>query len=341
MRVSYDIAVFLAWLCAVAFPADLHAATMLPGEPVAAGYSSGESHADPGQASSLWDQAATWVLDKQRDFLVQLTTELRSLRGKDDVGWALVLMSFLYGVLHAAGPGHGKVVLTTYLLTHPSRLNRGVAMGAAAGLLQGVTALVLVYVPIGLAGWLPMGTATASLWATRVSFTLLAIVGLYLLVRAAGALSESFRQLRRETGEVHHDHGDHEHRADGGCRHLPSAAEIDAAGSRHAAAGVVLAIGLRPCSGAVLVLVLAAVMDLNWHGALSVFAMSIGTAITVVVLAIIATRARDWASEVVAHRSPLWTLAAGGVGALGGALLVVFALWLLNASFALKPAMGM
>ena len=89
-----------------------------------------------------------------------------------------------------------------------------------------------------------------------------------------------------------------------------------------------------------MVLVLAAVMGLNWHGALSVFAMSTGTAITVVVLAIIATRARDWASALVAHRSPLWTLAAGGVGALGGALLVLFALWLLNASFALKPTMG-
>jgi len=341
MRVSYEIAVFLAWLCAVAFPADLRAETMLPGEPISAEYSSGENHADTRQASSLWDQAATWVLDKQRDFLVQLTTELRSLRGKDDVGWALVLMSFLYGVLHAAGPGHGKVVLTTYLLTQRSRLNRAVAMGAAAGLLQGVTALVLVYVPIGLAGWLPMETETASLWATRVSFTLLAIVGLYLLVRATGALSESVRQLRRETGEVHHDHADHEHGADGGCRHLPSAAEIDTAGSGHAAAGVVLAIGLRPCSGAVLVLVLAAVMGINWHGALSVFAMSTGTAITVVVLAIIATRARDWASGVVAHRSPLWTLAAGGVGALGGALLVVLALWLLNASFALNPALGL
>lgn len=333
------MAVFLAWLCAVAFSADLHASTMLHGDPIAAVRSSGDDHADTGQTYSIWDQAAKWVWEKQREFLAQLTTELRSLRGKDDVGWALVLMSFLYGVLHAAGPGHGKVVLTTYLLTHRSRLNRGIAMGAAAGLLQGVTALVLVYAPIGLAGWLPMETETASLWATRVSFTLLAIVGLFLLVRATGALSESVRQLRREAGEVRHDHADHVHEANCGCRHLPSAAEIDTAGSRHAAAGVVLAIGLRPCSGAVLVLVLAAVMGLHWHGVLSVFAMSTGTAITVVVLAIIATRAREWASEAVAHRSPLWTMAAGGVGALGGAVLVLLALWLLNASFTLKPPM--
>ncbi len=339
MRVSFDIAVFLVWLCAVAFTEDLHATTMLHGDPIAAVRSTGGGHADTSQTSSIWNQAGTWVWEKQREFLVQLTTELRSLQGQDDVGWALVLMSFLYGVLHAAGPGHGKVVLTTYLLTHRSRLNRGIAMGATAALLQGVTALVLVYAPIGLAGWLPMETETASLWATRVSFALLAMVGIFLLVRAAGALLESVRRLRRETGEVRHDHADHVHGADGGCRHLPSVAEIDAAGSRHAAAGVVLAIGLRPCSGAVLVLVLAAVMGLNWHGALSVFAMSAGTAITVVVLAMIATRARDWASAVVAQRSPLWTLAAGGVGALGGAFLVLLALWLLNASFALKPPM--
>lgn len=335
------MAVFLAWLCAVAFSADLYAITILPGEPIVAEQSTDDGHADTKQAVAIWDQAAAWVWSKQREFHRALTRELRELRGKDGVGWALVLMSFLYGVLHAAGPGHGKAVLTTYLLTHRSRLNRGIAMGTTAALLQGVTALLLVYGLIGLAGWLPRETETASLWATRVSFTLLAIVGLYLLVRAAGPLSESVRQLRRETGEVRHDHADHVHGAGCGCRHLPSAVEIDAVGSRHAAAGVVLAIGLRPCSGAVLVLILAAVMDLTWHGAFAVMAMSVGTAITVVVLAIFATKARDWASAVVAHRLPLWTLAAGGVGALGGTLLVLLALWLLNASFALKPTMGL
>lgn len=88
---------------------------------------------------------------------------------------------------------------------------------------------------------------------------------------------------------------------------------------------------LRPCSGAVLVLILASVMGLVWHGALAVLAMSLGTAITIVTLAILATKAREWAGAVVAHRSPLWALAGGGVGVLGGALL------LLSASFATRP----
>jgi ABC-type nickel/cobalt efflux system permease component RcnA len=187
-------------------------------------------------------------------------------------------------------------------------------MGTAAALLQGVTALVLVYGLIGMAGWLPRETETASLWAARISFILLAMVGLYVLVCAVGTLSGSVRRLRHEAGHVHHDHDGHDHGGSCGCRHLPCAGEIDSVGSRHAVAGVILAIGLRPCSGAVLVLILAAVMDLMWHGALAVMAMSVGTAVTVVALAILATKARDWASAVVAHRSPLWTLVAGGMG---------------------------
>ncbi|MBT3025718.1 MAG: nickel/cobalt transporter [Candidatus Thiodiazotropha sp. (ex Ctena orbiculata)] len=341
MRVSCFTFFFLAWMGAIALLSESHATALLPGERTTTELSRDGNHADTERAVDVWDQAAAWVWSKQREFHRALTRELRELRGKDSVGWVLVLMSFLYGVLHAAGPGHGKVVLTTYLLTHRSRLNRGIAMGTAAALLQGVTALLLVYGLIGFAGWLPRETETASLWVTRVSFSLLAIVGLYLLARAVATMAHSVRQLRHETGHVHHEHADHVHGAGCGCRHLPSVVEIDTVDSRHAVAGVVLAIGLRPCSGAVLVLILAAVMELTWHGAFAVMAMSVGTAITVVVLAIFATKARNWASVVVAHQSPLWTLAAGGVAAFGGTLLLLLGLWLLNASFALKPTVGL
>ncbi len=325
------MAVFFAWFCAVAFSADLHATTMLPGGPIAAEQSTEGSHADTRPAVAIWDRAAAWVWSKQREFHRALTREVRELRGSDGVGWALVLMSFLYGVLHAAGPGHGKAVLTTYLLTHKHRLNRGVAMGAIAALLQGVTALLLVYGLIGFAGWLPRETETASLWAARASFGLLTIVGLYLLARASASFFNGVRQWRHD---AHHDHAAHTQDEGCGCKHVPSMAEIETAGSRRAMTGVVLAVGLRPCSGAVLVLILAAVMGLAWHGAFAVLAMSLGTAITIITLAILATKAREWAGAVIAHRSPLWALASGGVGVLGGGLLLLFGLLLLSTSFA-------
>jgi ABC-type nickel/cobalt efflux system permease component RcnA len=335
------MAVLLLWLVLIAFSGGLQANPILPGEPVATEQATAGARTDNQPAVSLWDQVAAWVWLKQREFHRALTRELRKLRGQEATGWALVLMSFLYGVLHAAGPGHGKAVLTTYLLTHRNRLNRGIAMGIGAAMLQGVTALLLVYGLTGLAGWLPRETETASLWATRVSFALLAVVGLYLLSRAALGLFRGVRQWRQPAGHAHHDHAGHEHGESCGCRHLPSAAEIDTAADRRAAAGVVLAIGLRPCTGAVLVLILASVMDLVWYGAFAVLAMSLGTAITVVMLAVLATKARQWAGTLVAHRSPLWALAGGGAGALGGALLLMLGLMLLTASFAMKPTLGL
>jgi ABC-type nickel/cobalt efflux system permease component RcnA len=338
---SGSLAVFLIGLSVIIFSTDLYAARSLPGAPVAAEQSTVDSGSDTQHAVSVWDRAAAWIWTKQREFHRALTRELRELRGQEGIGWALVLMSFLYGVLHAAGPGHGKAVLTTYLLTHRNQLNRGIAMGTSAALLQGITALLLVYGLIGLAGWLPRDTEAASLWATRVSFALLAVVGLYLLARAAVGLFNAGRQRPRPAGEKHHDHADHVHDEGCGCRHLPSAVEIDTAGDRRAAAGVVLAIGLRPCTGAVLVLILASVMGLSWQGALAVLAMSLGTAITIVILAVLATKAREWASALVAHRSPLWAWAGGGAGALGGALLMMMGLMLLSASFAMKPAIGL
>lgn len=341
MQVRCIAFIFLAWIGAISLPCALYAAVPLPGERAATEPAVEVNQASKKHDVSLWDQAAAWVWSKQREFHRALTRELQKLRGKDDVGWALVLLSFLYGVLHAAGPGHGKTVLTTYLLTHPSRLNRGIVMGASASLLQGMTALLLVYGLIGLAGWLPRDTEVASLWATRLSFGLLAIVGLYLLVRAARALIVTVRGLRPKADHVHHDHDGHVHGGSCGCRHLPAADEIDAVGSRRATAGVILAIGLRPCSGAVLVLILASVMDLAWHGAFAVMAMSAGTAITVVALAVFTTKAREWASALVAHRSPLWEVVAGCIGVLGGALLILLAVWLLSASFALKSAIGL
>lgn len=333
--------VLFACLLATTLATNLHATTSLPGTPVATGQTESDSQTGPGGNVALWDRAVAWVWSKQREFHRALTRELRKLRGQERVGWALVLMSFLYGVLHAAGPGHGKAVLTTYLLTHRNQLSRGIAMGTSAALLQGVTALLLVYGLIGLAGWLPRETETASLWVSRVSYALLTVVGLYLLTRAMLGLFKVLQQWRHPAAESHHGHADHAHDEGCGCRHLPSATEIDTAGDRRAAAGVVFAIGLRPCTGAVLVLILASVMDLAWQGALAVLAMSLGTAITIVLLAILATKAREWASALIAHRSPVWTLAGGGAGALGGALLMALGLTLLITSFAMKPAMGL
>jgi ABC-type nickel/cobalt efflux system permease component RcnA len=69
--------------------------------------------------------------------------------------------------------------------------------------------------------------------------------------------------------------------------------------------------------------------------------MSLGTAIAIVALAVLATRAREWASQIVAHQSPLWALAGGGIGVLGGSLLVLLGLLLLSASLSLRQTVSL
>ena len=341
MRLGSILAICLVWMSTATFAADSHDTAMTASETLHTEHSADETSAVSGSHGGLRDGTLALVLAAHDQLHRALAQAMRDLRGKDGIGWGLVLVSFLYGVFHAAGPGHGKAVLTTYLLTHRHRLNRGIAMGTLAALLQGLTALLLVYGLTGLAGWLPRETEWATLWASRVSFLLLLIVGLYILVRAAAALTEGVRQLRGDARDPHRDHAGHTHGEGCGCHHLPSVVEIDTAGSRRAAIGVVLAIGLRPCSGAVLVLILASATGLIWHGALAVLAMSLGTAITIVLLAIFATRAREWAGRIVAHQSPLWALAGGGVGVLGGTLLVLLGLLLLTTSFAARQTMGL
>lgn len=77
--------------------------------------------------------------------VLPLTRRLREPRVAHGTGWVMVLMNFVYGISHAAGPGHGKAVLTTYLLTDRQQIYRGVAMGTVAARLQGLTVRVLVY----------------------------------------------------------------------------------------------------------------------------------------------------------------------------------------------------
>ena len=92
-------------------------------------------------------------------------------------GSALLLFSFTYGVLHALGPGHGKVVMTTWLATHPSRLRASLGVTLASSLLQGLVAITLVSLVLWLLA-LPVRTLHLSaFWLEKGSYLLVAGCG--------------------------------------------------------------------------------------------------------------------------------------------------------------------
>jgi ABC-type nickel/cobalt efflux system permease component RcnA len=313
-------------LCLTMTALVVQATTVLPG----AGLQ--ERHGQVQGDAGLMNRAVAWVWTKQRQFHRRLTSELGGLTEKQGSALVLVLVSFLYGIFHAAGPGHGKAVLTTYLLTHGRELRRGVAMASATALMQGTTAVVLVYGLILAAGWLPRETHSAVDWTERLSFLLVTGVGLFLLWHGVRGV---WRSLRKPHSTEHT-----------GCKHNPLESiqpmQIKQTRSWRAFFGVVLAVGLRPCSGAVLILIFAHAMHIHWAGIAAVAAMSAGTAITVSTLALLAVNARHWALAFTEHTSSRWWGVGGGVTVvLGGALVSTIGLSLLIYSFGPKHPLGL
>jgi nickel/cobalt transporter (NicO) family protein len=275
-------------------------------------------YAEAGQAGP-WERTTRWILATQRDLHRQLARAMETVQAAPTAAntLALVLIGFLYGVFHAAGPGHGKAVITTYLLTHRQHLRRGLALSWASSLLQGLTAIALVLGVVVLAERMTRQALGQVRTLEMVSFALVAAVGAWLVFRA-------LRGLYRLRGAARHaDHDHHQPDRACGCGHAHHVSPGQAARSEGLGAmiGTVVAVGIRPCTGAILVLAVANMLGLWLAGIAAVVAMSVGTAITVSVLAVLAVQARHWAGRVAAGDGVGWQRA-GQMVALGGGLLI-------------------
>lgn len=306
-------------------------------------------------------QFLTWVYAHTREFQEMLTQSVKSLADDTTLSttMALVGASFLYGVFHAAGPGHGKIILSTYLLSQPERIGKSVALAAASSLVQGLVAIFLVYGLFFIFGVVSRDMNIAVSWSERLAFALVVVIGFMLTWRGIKPFLRN-RGSRKHDAHSHshdhdhdHDHGHHHHHKDASCdhhhhhhveeapevcpscghAHVPSSEQVENATDLKAAIGVVLSIGMRPCTGAILVLVFARFVDVSWAGALAVLAMSIGTAITVSALAIAAVSARDVALKLLGSTGALGTTLGSIVAVGGGTLLILFGVGLFLGSF--------
>lgn len=293
-----------------------------------------------GQTIGPLDRATIWIYQQQRAFHRELTSHLRefSQNGGWGVAFALIGASFLYGLFHAAGPGHGKAVMTGYLVTHRETMRRGVQLAVAAAFCQGLVAIVIVYGLISLAGWLPRETQTAVTWSERMSFALVSFVGGYLLYRGLKGL---WNKIRSKPACTHAHEHDHVHDETCGHVHVPSPDVVSRATDWKTMIGVVLSIGIRPCTGAVIVLVFAKAVALSWIGVAAVIAMSTGTALAIATLAITAVGVRSLAINLPFPSTRYLGHAADVAAALGGMAILVIGLSLLSTAFgSVHPIMG-
>lgn len=293
-----------------------------------------------------------WINLRQQEFYRALAMAMKAMREDGSKMWLLIGLSFAYGIFHAAGPGHGKAVISSYMVANEVALRRGILLSFVSALLQGLTAILVML----LAYFVLRGTAismTDAAWFMEImSYVFVTLFGAWLLWRKLGptvlrwfgkapaySLSAAHAghshgghshaahshaahahshalHVHHDHSHDHHDHAAHDHDTHDHSHHdhahhdHPAGEVCDTCGHSHApdpallsgdrfdwrtAWSAVAAVGIRPCSGALIVLSFALLNGLWLGGLLSVLAMSIGTAITVSALATIAVTAKNWA----------------------------------------------
>jgi len=282
---------------------------------------------------------AGWIFAKQAEFYRMMSGTIRAAKADGSAAYTLMGISFLYGIFHAAGPGHGKAVISSYLVANNETWRRGVVLSFASALLQAVVAIAIV----GIAAVLLNATAKTMGNAVRVieivSYALIVLIGLRLLWVKGRALLH----LLRPGGHDHHAHGHahdhghgHDHRHDDeeeasawGHAHAPEPAELKGRDWWKRGLSAIVAVGLRPCSGAIIVLVFALAQGLFWIGAASTFVMGLGTAITVATIATIAVGARGLAGRLAKAKPGAGMLLLRGFETAAALLIVAFGALLL------------
>lgn len=243
---------------------------------------------------AAWSRFLVWIITTQAELHQQLASTMRLVAEQGwTATWPLIGISLLYGIFHAAGPGHGKAVITTYLGTSRTRLRRGLFLSVSSAIVQGLVAVILVEVVANLLGYSLRRTQGAAGQLENVSFALVALLGAVLALRSARGLYRRWREPKRSTGSLFSSDGRLQpYCADCGGPHQLAGEHLNQPLSWRTALPIILAIGMRPCTGAILVLLVAYSLGLRWVGIAAVLAMSLGTAATVSLLASLAVSFR-------------------------------------------------
>jgi len=272
-----------------------------------------------------------WIIAKQAEFYLLLRDAVRAAKADGWAGLGLAWLSFLYGIFHAAGPGHGKAVISSYLVADDSTMKRGIFLSFAAAAAQAVTAIALV----GIAALVLGAGAKAMNETVRYlelgAYGIIVLFGLTLVWRKGWAFVAA---LRGKTDEAHHHHHGRDHQHDHGHAtaheehddhaHGPEPAELKGKGWMKRGLTAVAAVGMRPCSGAILVLVFALSQGIFAIGVLATLAMALGTALTVTAIALLAVWGRGLAVWLSKRPAGGATLLIYGVEMLAALAIVAF-----------------
>jgi ABC-type nickel/cobalt efflux system permease component RcnA len=283
-----------------------------------------------------------WVVGAQREVQSSLAAAVRAIKTGQPGALALLLsVCFGYGVLHAVGPGHGKVLIGGYGMGRRVPFWSLSGLSLAASLAQSAVAVAFVYAGVAVLGWTrDAAQGVAEQVMVPVGTAAIGLVGLWLMLRglrgiwrqqAAGQGHDHAHHHHDHHHSDHHHHHDHDEDCSCGHAHGPTIAEVEKITGWRDAVALVAGVALRPCTGALFLLILTWQVGIGLAGIAGTFAMGLGTAVVTVGVAAMAVWAREGA---------LASLPVGQVGkalpwfeAVAGALVALIALSLLMHNF--------
>ena len=316
-----------------------------------------------------WGSLVVSIIEWQKTLHSMLAEHMSAV--SEDVlkyGGALMGLSFIYGVFHAVGPGHGKAVIVTYLGTNKESIPKAVFISMAAAMLQSLVAIALVTI---LARFLAFQLSDVHNYGNDITFVSYALVMLLGALLAVSSLARIYKQIKVSKAgvhsqahshhnhdhdhahdhdhdhihdHIHHNHSHHDHSGHGhshhshgcGCSHAVTA-EPDQ--STWQTMTVILSMGMRPCSGAIVVLIYAHLVGVYSYGVLATLLMGLGTGLSVSLIALATLYARSWFEKLVSHKSDMNGHTSFSfhnyLRFIGGAILVALGWSFINASLSL------
>ena len=256
----------------------------------------------------FFEDPVLWMSTKQQNFYGRMANAIRQLKSSSAsaAAWTLLSISFFYGIFHAAGPGHGKAVVTGWVLATENELKRGIAIAFLSALFQALTAIVAVTAILMLVQGGAAMAKNAAGYLESASYLMIAAMGLYLVwngwnsfrpkavLQPVAAAAGPFELVSRPEAGMMLNHV-HDENCGCGHAHAPAAVEVRGEWTWTRAVAMAFAVGIRPCSGAILVLVASYSLGLYWAGVLSTLAMGLGVFITIATIASLAVYAKSTA----------------------------------------------
>ena len=315
----------------------------------------------PGRSWSVLGDWTGQIASLQSQFYQQLTSAVRAWKDNPLNAWILLGLSFAYGVFHALGPGHGKAILSGYVLANRETLRNAAILSMIASMVQALVAILLVGIAAGILNLTGAMLTEVTAWLELGAYALLVGLGIWLVYkhvflaiiqRLKPGQASLVHKHNHESGHTHHhdpheQHGHiHEHDHDAGCSscghsHLPDPGMIAGKLNLSKALAAIVTIGLRPCSGAILVLVFALSQQMFWAGASAALAMGLGTGLTVAALAIGSIGARALTEAAGGGRSQrLGRILGQMLQGLAAIVVLVFGLLLFLAAWQYRYSVG-